>query len=243
VSGWGPSQYRIQARDSLAEQDFDLMLEVIYLGNDAEGRMVESFPPRPFVKDSHLRLPTSLAWSEIVDALLYPVNDFLERRSHLFVFLKNNQTALLMKLGLSARYVPQEMFPSEWITEAWSTTAKTIRDTVRMADRRGIPSVVVIVPSHYQVVPEALEIYSEGFDFDTSGLDPLLPDKTLEGFLSREGVEYIDTFSALEHAFGEGEVVYGAVDTHLNARGHEVVLEAVLPEILRRLGEPREPAP
>ena len=53
-----------------------------------------------------LRLPRSVAWDELVGALLAPVNDALEIRSHLFILLKNQFSTVRMRLGLTADAFP-----------------------------------------------------------------------------------------------------------------------------------------
>lgn len=235
VSGWGPSHYLIEARRALAERNFDAILVAVYLGNDYETRRTESFAPRAFVADQHFRWPRSLAPAELVDAVLYPINNVLERSSHLFQLVKNANQGLLIELGLTARYRPAELTPSPAIDAAWQSTADTLAEIVALGGAHGVPVLVVVLPSHYQVVPEALALYTMGFDLDAHSLDPRLPNRLLDAALRERGVAFVDALPALEAAQRAGTAVYGSVDTHLNARGHEVVFEAIREPLLRAI--------
>lgn len=241
VSGWGPSQYLIEARAALAELPVDLVVVAVYLGNDFEGERVDAFAPRAFVTPHSLRWPRSFDAREWVDAVLYPINDVLERSSHLFQLAKNANQALLMRLGLTARYTPLELTPSPGIAAAWDATADTIADIVALAEQQhGVPAVVVLIPSHYQVVPDALDLYRGAFEMGEQALDATLPDRQLGEALQARGIPYVDALDALSAAQSAGELVYGRVDTHLSARGHAVVYAAIETPLLDALERTRD---
>jgi len=227
VSGWGPSQYLIEEKRVLAERAIDAVVVAVYLGNDFEYRRSESFEPRAFVAEHPFRWPASFAPTDWINGILYPINDLLERSSHLFQLLKNANQGLLIQLGLSARYRPEELTPHPAVEAAWRSTAETVGEIVRVARARGVPVLVVVLPSHYQVVPEALATYTEGFGLDASAIDRLLPNRQFGEALRAEGLDFIDTLPALEAAHRSGVDVFGKVDTHLNAQGHAVVFEAI----------------
>src|SRR6266516_3444108 len=84
VGGWDPPQYLMEARRVLARDRFDLALVSVYLENDVVQAM-QTYPPRPPAVVHPLRLPRRPTWAEFVDAVLYPINDFLEVRSQLFI--------------------------------------------------------------------------------------------------------------------------------------------------------------
>jgi hypothetical protein len=77
-AGWDPPQYYLGAREALARDTFGLVVVSVYLGNDVVTSRPERIPPRVPVEIHHLRVPHSLAKAEVVDALVRPVNDYLE---------------------------------------------------------------------------------------------------------------------------------------------------------------------
>src|SRR5205807_8247065 len=101
-TGWGggePPQYLMEARREVGREPFDVVLVSVYLGNDVVLRRVERYPPGPPVDAPfhRLRLPRRLTYGELVDAVFYPINDFLKARSHLFVFVKQRASTLRMR--------------------------------------------------------------------------------------------------------------------------------------------------
>ena len=106
VDGWDPPQYYMRARSLLDQYPFDLVIVALYLGNDVVEQRRDVIPPREPNKRHLIRFPRTLAWGEIIDAVLYPTNDFLETRLHLFVFLKIRLHTLLMRADLTAQDVP-----------------------------------------------------------------------------------------------------------------------------------------
>jgi len=235
VSGWGPSQYLIEARRALADLPVDAVVVALYLGNDFEAERVEAFPPRRFVETHSLRCPRSFEAREWVDAVLYPINDALERSSHLFVLAKNANQALLMRLGLTARYLPLELTPAPAVAAAWEGTAATVDAIVGLAAEHDVPALVVLLPSHYQVVPEALDLYRGAFDLAPGELDVERPNRRLAAALRARGVPFVDALPALARAHADGRRVFGRIDTHLSAGGHAVVYEAIEDRLLGAL--------
>ncbi len=115
VGGWDPPQYLMEARREVGREPLDLVLVSVYLGNDVVSRRIERYPPGPPVDAPfhQLRLPRRLTYGELVDAVFYPINDFLKARSHLFVLVKKEASTLRMRLGLTAEYFPDELLRRE----------------------------------------------------------------------------------------------------------------------------------
>jgi hypothetical protein len=135
ASDWSPNNYLIRARQLLARDTFDLVVTTIFAGNDAINQRLDYFPPREPVRRHALRVPRALRWSEFVDALLAPVNDGLEKRSHLFVLLKNQFAGLRMRLGMTADYLPLEFRRAEATSPRWKVTAEVSRAASRRSSR------------------------------------------------------------------------------------------------------------
>lgn len=236
VGGYSPSQYLLQARQSLAKDHFDLVLVAVFLGNDIEPARHDSYSPRAPTTVHHLRLPTRLSVSELIDAVLYPINDALEVRSHLFILFKNVTTTLRMRLGLSYLELPEEVLKREATDPKWNVTAGVLRDIAAVADSSGTPTIVVLLPSAYQVEPKELEQFAAAFKLKPEDIDLDQPNRIMLQDLHDQGLTVIDATPSLRQAVKESTVpLYGAVDVHFSPRGHEVATDAILPTVVDRL--------
>ena len=237
VSGWDPPQYAFQARHALERDTFDLVLVSVFLGNDVVTRRYV-FPPREADERHVLRLPRRLDWHEFIDAVLAPVNDGLETRSHLFVLLKTRLRTLLMRFGLTAIEVPSELRKSEAEAPRWSLTADLLAEIDSMAASRGIPSVFALIPSIETVVPSVLSERVEAFGIDSASIDIEQPERLMRGELERRGLSVVSTLQPLRAAQGRGVVLYGRADPHPSAAGHQVMWNAVAPALAAALHLP-----
>jgi len=231
VGGWDPPQYLLQARRSLSQERFDLVIVSLYLGNDIVDQQLERIAPRVPTEVHYLRLPRKASWDELVDAWLYPVNDALEVRSHLFVLLKNQSQTLRMKMGLSAAYFPDQFRTREAESSRWAVTADICRGIADLADSYGVPIIFMLLPTSYQVDADAFDGYLRGFDIDSAGVDLDQPNRLLGHALEARGLTVLDPVDALRREHGRGVRLYGRVDTHFNANGHRVVERFIEPSV------------
>lgn len=231
INGWGPSQYLIKGREVLATDDIDVVVAVVYVGNDALPVRLDHIPPRAYAERYRFRFPRALSTTEFVDALLRPVNDQLEVRSHLYVLVRNRLQALRMRAGLSPLYFPQEFLRSEADAERWSLTADILADIAAAAADRGAKTLFVLVPADFQVNEAAFEQYVRGFGIDTSAVDLEQPNHRLADEMTERGLRFIDVLEAFREARRNGPRLYGAVDPHLTPQGHAVLNRIVAPEV------------
>src|SRR4029077_11925711 len=121
IDGWDPPNFYLRTRTLLARDHYDLVIVALYMGrNDYPYRWPQYFPPRPNVVTHRLRLPRGLGHRELVDAVFYPIDDFLKTRSELFIFLKTHFQTVLMRLGLSAEHFPVDFYRSVRNARRWS---------------------------------------------------------------------------------------------------------------------------
>jgi len=90
VGGWDPNHYLLEAKRALVASPYDLGIVLLYVGNDIVTTIADSYPARQPSQPHNFRLPRAVSSKELVDAILYPINDTLETRSHLFQLAKNN---------------------------------------------------------------------------------------------------------------------------------------------------------
>lgn len=238
VPGWDVNHYLIRARNSFAKERYRAAVVSVTMENDVVPQRV-AVPPRRETTMLHpLRVPRSLAWPEIVDAVLYPVNDFLEVRSHLFILARRQLHTVRMAMGLSPLNLPAHYYRAAADSAAWGATASALIDLARLSREQGTPIVFVLLPSDYQVDRATFEQYVRGFGLDPSTMDMDQPNRVLGEALRGAGLEVIDALPALREAQARGEQLYGTVDPHLSPEGHRVVHRLLHPVVARMLAEP-----
>lgn len=238
VSGWSPNHYLIRGRELLATDRFALTVVAIFVGNDAVTKRVPHFSPRPPTERHEFRWPRSFARREVIDALIAPLNDALEVRSHLFILLKNTFATLRMRMGLTADYLPLEYRRTEATSVRWSTTAGVSLELAEFAKSRGTPTLFVLIPERFQVYPDEFDRYVKGFAVDPVLLDVDQPSVLLRLAFEAAGLRVVDALPALRAVAAQGGPrLYGSVDQHLSPEGHEalakVIIDAALPLIAR----------
>lgn len=234
IGGWDPDQYGLRARTLLAEDDYDLVLTAVYLGNDVITYGREYLPPRRPVERYRFSFPRGVSWDAFIDAILRPLNDMLEVRSHLFIFVKNRLQTLRMELGLAPVSFPQQ-FMRGATDGRWSVTAGLLEDIDRQAREHGAASLFVLIPSSFQVDSTALRRYVEGFDLDRSSIDLEQPNRELRRELVQRGVPFLDVLEDFRVAHKGGERLYGSVDQHFSPDGHRLFATLVAPAAARQL--------
>jgi hypothetical protein len=236
VAEWTPSHYLLQAREALPGERFHLVLVTLYLGNDIVPTRLERIPPRPPVEVHPLRLPRRLTMGEFVEAIAYPINDFLEVRSHLFIFFKRRGEALLMRLGLVAEYFPAELMRREAGSPRWVVTANICRDIAEVARQHGLPTLFVLLPTPFQVDREEFWRFVRGFGIDPATVDLEQPNRLVAAELRARGLRFVDVLPAFRDAHRAGRRLYGRVDRHLSPAGHELLARVLEPIVAEYLG-------
>lgn len=243
VGGWGPEQYLLEARAELenhASGTYDAVIVFVFVGNDRVYRRRNTYSPSQVAAPRNLRLPRALSKRELIDAVAYPINNALERRSHLFTLLKNRAKFLLMRVGLSAHHFPATLIRARNGITAdgsapWALTAEVLTDIRSLTADHDLPMLVVLLPGVYQVDTDLGGQYAQSSGLAPEDYDLTLPSELLAPSLDAASLTWIDTLPSLRQAHqdamaaGRRPALYGAVDTHLAPAGHRVVAEAILP--------------
>ncbi|MGH0037005.1 MAG: hypothetical protein ACQGVK_18420 [Myxococcota bacterium] len=235
VDGWDPAQYLLRARSELARRHYDALVVAVYLGNDVIARARDHFPPRQAVEVHPLRWPGSLAWEDWVDSVFYPVNDWLEVRSHLFVLARSSLRGLLIRLGLSADYLPLGVRLDEADDPRWDVTLEVLRQIEASARERGTPALFVLIPAPFAIDPQVFEQIRSGFEIDESELDASQPGRIVAGRLAAAGIPHVSLVERFLAEHRSGTPLYGRVDRHLSPEGHEVAYDVIEPRLLEML--------
>lgn len=241
ISGWGPGQYLHRARVLLAHDAYPLVIIAVYTGNDAQEEPVHYLPPRPITKRHRFRVPAAISKAELIDAVLYPINDALEVRSHLFVLMRSQASTLRMKLGISPLYLPTEILRTEAEAGRWPATGDVCAEIAAVAAQHGARALFVLIPAEYQVDPVKFAQYVQGFGIDSASVDLEQPNRRLHEELAARGLDVVDALPGFLQRQQAGELLYGSVDQHLSPVGHQVLSEIVTPAAARLLSAPLTP--
>lgn len=230
VSMYNPNHYLMVARKELARRDFSLVIVFIYMANDVVDEHVPWYPPLAPTTRHTFRIPQSFSKREIIDSVLYPINDFLEQRSHLFVMFKDRGRTLLARLGLSPYYFPRVMKSSMAKSPDWALTVEILKSIEQEARMHETPVVFVLLPASYQVDKKAFDWYVNSFEIDPEKVDIDQPSRILATSLKRSSLAVFDTMPSLRKAQDEGNLpLYGKVDPHFSPDGHRVVAQYLAP--------------
>lgn len=227
VSSWDPPHYLIRAGSALQNETFDLVLVMLYLGNDVVTNRVERYQPRRFSDIHRLRVPKEISRSEMVDAVLYPINDFLEVRSHFFIFLKTRAEAIRMRLGLAAVDFPTELLLSESASTRWDITAEICRDIAKLANEHDASVLFAFIPAPFQVDRQEFELAVKGLGVDPEAVDLDQPNRLLGAAFRARELPLVDVLDVFREAHAAGKQLYGRVDRHLSPEGHAVLENAL----------------
>jgi hypothetical protein len=241
IGGWDPDQYLLRARTLVPAADYDAVLVAVYLGNDVLPRARDYIPPRAPVRRYHLRLPRSLSWSEFVDSFLRPLNDFLEVRSHLFLFFKNRLQEVRMRTGLAVLDFPESFLSETADSGQWDVTAGLLQAIDTLARSYDVPTLFVLIPTPFQIDPVDLARYVEGYGIDPDDIDLDQPNRIMREELDARGLEVIDLLPVFRQAHQEGTRLYGAVDQHFTPAGNRLFADEVTPELVALLKGNHEP--
>jgi SGNH hydrolase-like domain, acetyltransferase AlgX len=246
VDGWDPDQYVMRARSLLARDHYDLVITGVYLRNDVISRDRGYLPPRPRDERYRLRFPRSLSFTELTNAILRPFNDYMEVRSHLYIFVRNRMQTLRMQVGLSPYSFPPQFLKSQADAPRWQVTSGLLAKVNELAKQHGVPALFVLIPAPFQVDSASMMRQIQGFHLDPNAIDLEQPNRILGEQLEAQGLDVYDILPEFREADQRGEQLYGSVDPHFSPEGNQLFATLVAPraaDLLRTGAEPPPPKP
>lgn len=227
---WNPNHYYIEAR-RLAGNGYDLAIIFLCVSNDIVSSKVDSFPPSRIAQRHRFRFPRRLKHAEIVDSILYPINDTLECTSHLFVMIKNNTKWLRIKLDLSPYYFPGVFMRDTPQFNRWEITAEICKSIHDEFSANNVPCLFVLLPPDYQVDGEMFHRYAESFGIDEASTDLDQPNRLLKESFESKSLMLVDPLEYMRGKAAAGLSMYGLVDNHFNENGHQAVADYIMPVV------------
>ncbi|MBM4433529.1 MAG: hypothetical protein FJ028_00160 [Chloroflexi bacterium] len=106
VSAWEPDHHLFEARRALERERYDMGIVFILMANDVFAERRAAFSSA-ILEPARVRRPRSFDRTEIVLAVLEPINDELNARSHLWLLEKSRTQGLLTTLGPSRISLPE----------------------------------------------------------------------------------------------------------------------------------------
>jgi lysophospholipase L1-like esterase len=236
VAGWGPDHYLMEGQRVLKENrlKIDQVLVFLYVGNDVIRIERESFNEVNRNQNQGFRIPRKFGFRELASAIVYPLNDYLETRSHLFLLIKRQNKGVLTKLGISGYYFPDIFLTENKNMTNWETTTRVCKKISNSFRVHNIPVSFVLIPTTYQVNESIMTEYIEHFDVNTDSVDLEQPNKILRELFARDSLQLYDPLDFFKAKTDNGSILYGLIDTHFNAEGHAAMAEFLSPLVRKQ---------
>lgn len=242
VPGWDTPQYRTLAQMVLPQHPFDAVVVAVFVGNDIVEQDRPYIAPVQLIERHEFSWPRTLSWHAIIDGLLYPLNDRLEATSHAFIFAKRRSEMLLIRLGLTAHSFPPVFLREKAPSKRWDITADILAQIRDEAERRGVPVLLVFVPSAYQLNEEVLARHAAGLGIPIENVAIDQPNTLLTAALVRRHIKAVDPLPEFRAAYRTGVQLYGRIDSHLTSDGHALLAQIATPIIAGMLKTGAVPA-
>ena len=231
VGGWDPNHYLIQTKEILRDQIVNLGIIFFYVGNDVVDYKSDNIPAKKR-SASKFHFPNDFSYRSFIKSVLKPLNDRLEKKSHLFLFLKDRFSNLLTRLGLSARYFPSIFYINEKNDHKWETSVEICYDIDQQFKKFNIPTMFVLLPTPYQYNEEVFIDYVRSFSLDVDSIDIYQPQKILTDLMTKKNMNVFDPLPFMKN---KGQAIqfdlYGKIDNHFNKNGHSILSEYLIKEI------------
>lgn len=224
--GIGPEHYAAILKNIGLHYKPDLVILGIYIDNDVTDTMD--------LGDDLIPQKRNFLFN-----LLYPINNFLEERSHSFIFVRARLDYPLWALGLRPYYFPNVFWkdvPAK-IEADWQRTFQVISSIQKLCAESKIALMSVIIPTIYQVNKKIWENYLSIYDIDLEKVDVSLPQKSFTAFFEKEGICFLDLLPDFKKNGGGREgLLYFPIDRHWNEAGHELCAKKILNTIQNNQG-------
>jgi len=207
----------------------DAVLLCVYVGNDLEDNLS---PRQSMVKHGLL-----VERRHSQGILPYPVRSWLQRHCMTYVFLWNAWNRVRPWFGKTEKdplHGEKDLVSPEappYVEEGYRTSGDLLRQVRDVAAARGIPLLVVLMPTEFQVYPERFQQVVRHESADPSRLDLDLPSKRWTDLAHAAGLPVLNLFPVFR-AHVSGPYLYMSLDGHLTVEGNRLAGEAIAGALL-----------
>lgn len=238
VSGWDPNQYFLEAQSVFARETYNLALVFLYMPNDVVSYTMTRFPLRDYAERHTFGWPDHLTRDDLITHWLYPINDTLETRSHLYVWARTQARFLRTRLGLSPYYFPWVLHTDHATASAWTNTANLCASLTNAAAQHEIPVLFVLLPGTMQVDQALLDWYLDVYRIDPQQADWDQPSRILMQELTARDLIVFDTTPGIRAKIANDDAqLYGHVDIHFSPAGHQYIAHLLTDWLLTQHAE------
>ncbi|MBZ0269535.1 hypothetical protein K8I85_15380 [bacterium] len=224
VGGYGPLRTAHYLFASQAEWRPDVVVHLLYLGNDLEDPRPLTFRTDPVVRDG--RMVTR------GEHPLYRLRLFLRAKSHLYSFVRQHAYGLYLASGLAkhSQYL-DPMGLREWpprvVNESWPAGQDAIESIRDWCHANGARYLVVLAPTRWQVDEDSWNRYRADWEREDDAFERDHAQRVVRTELIEAGVEVLDLLPEMREATAGGERLYFRRDVHWTRHGHRVAARAV----------------
>ena len=203
-----------------------------YVGNDffdSYDLFDEQGNPTVIVKDGDL---VSRVVADDPNAIRYStarIRAFLATHSHLYCFLRERLSDVIVRLGLANPPPPPDFCAKEFdehLQKGWELNQRLLHEAADFTRARKLRLIVVILPAIYQVYPDMWYQEISRLKIDSSLYDLEKPQRILREFCSQNQIECVDMLPALRRRQNERDLFY-RVDSHPTPKGHHVMADSL----------------
>jgi hypothetical protein len=231
VAGWSPNQYYLQAKDELKKNKYRLGIVYIFAGNDFLDDFDTILRPRNTNEKPKFKIPLGFNKVEWINNFFYPINNYLETRSHFFILFRKSFKVMLAKLGLTPYYFPDIFSRSVNTENKKDAFYYAVNSIVELFESYHTPLVFVLIPESYQVNKKIFNQYVSMFNISQLETDLFQPNRiAFQTVSSMQGI-LLDPLDFLTEKHQQGEILYFPTDGHLNETGHEAICDFIYPTV------------
>lgn len=242
IGGWGTGQQLVYLREEGYQYQPDLVLVVLFLGNDifdnsytlqGRPRTVHepyfvfrpdgSFEPlefrnrrpeevNPAVAELRQR---SLLWNVFETGVLAKVSE------------SENDAALRANRFNLNKMLIHRVRSTDRQDDAWRTTLTLLQRVRQLGDERGFKTAVVLAPASFQVQDAEWARLLDDNDLKADEWAADLPNAVLAANAQMVGAPMLDLLPALYAATEDGSPLYYPYDKHWTAAGHAIAAEEI----------------
>ena len=152
VGGYGPLRTARHFFGSQARWKPDVVLHAIYVGNDLADAHPHTYLQSPVIRDGRMTVPGRSAWTDLRLGL--------RTHSHLYAFLRRRTYDLYQASPLAdaSRHLDpmgRAEWPAEIVAKHWPAGRAALRELAEWSREEGVPYLVVLIPTKYQVEDQA----------------------------------------------------------------------------------------